>query len=79
MVCMKTKINLGILAVTASIIFILTDEQGKYPLGMHMEFKEAVLRANGRLIEQLRVPLEIVEEALAVIGSGEGKFEAASE
>ncbi len=30
-----------------------------------VKFKNAVLNANGRLIEQLRVPHEVVEEALA--------------
>lgn len=44
-----------------------------------VKFKEAVLRANGRVIEHVRVPPEIMEEALEMIASAEGKLEAASE
>lgn len=35
-----------------------------------IQFKEAVLRAKGRVIEQVRVPPELVEEAIQIIGSG---------
>jgi hypothetical protein len=44
-----------------------------------VKFKEAVLRANGRVIEHVRVPPEMVEEALEMIASAEGKLEAASQ
>ena len=37
-----------------------------------IKFKEAILRANGRLITQLRIPHESVEEALAIFASAEG-------
>jgi hypothetical protein len=36
-----------------------------------MTFKEAVIRANGRLIEQLRIPHEVVEEALELLSGVE--------
>jgi nitrogenase molybdenum-iron protein alpha/beta subunit len=35
-----------------------------------IKFKDAVLRANGKLITQLRIPNEVVEEVVAVIGTG---------
>jgi len=41
-----------------------------------VKFKEAVLRANGRVVEHLRVPPEIVEDALEMISTAEGKLEA---
>jgi len=44
-----------------------------------VKFKEAVLRANGRVVEHLRVPPELVEEALEMISTAEGKQEAASD
>jgi hypothetical protein len=34
-----------------------------------IKFKEAVLRANGRLLTQVRIPQENVEEALAIFAS----------
>jgi hypothetical protein len=37
-----------------------------------VRFKEAVLRAKGEVIEQLRVPHEVVEEALALLSGSEG-------
>jgi hypothetical protein len=40
-----------------------------------VRFKDAVLRAQGKVIEQLRVPHEVVEEALALLSSGEGGAE----
>jgi hypothetical protein len=40
-----------------------------------VKFKEAVLRANGRVVEHVRVPPELVEEALEMIASAEGKLE----
>ncbi len=36
-----------------------------------IKFKEAVLRADGRLIEQLRVPNEVVEEVLETFAKAE--------
>lgn len=36
-----------------------------------VKFKEAVLRANGRVVEHLRVPPELVEEALEKIARAE--------
>jgi len=41
-----------------------------------VKFKEAVLRANGRLLEHVRVPPEMVEEALEMIATAEGKLAA---
>jgi len=41
-----------------------------------VKFKEAVLRADGRVVEHARVPPEMVEEALEMIASAEGKLEA---
>jgi hypothetical protein len=38
-----------------------------------IKFKEAVLRANGRVLEHLRVPPEVVEDALVALASAEGK------
>lgn len=38
-----------------------------------MKFRDAVIRANGRLIEQLRVPPEVVEEALETFARSEAK------
>jgi hypothetical protein len=37
-----------------------------------IKFKEAVLRANGRLLAQERIPQENVEEALAIFAGAEG-------
>jgi len=37
-----------------------------------IKFKEAVLRANGRLLAQERIPNEVVEEALAIFAQAEG-------
>jgi hypothetical protein len=37
-----------------------------------VKFKEAVLRANGRLLAQERIPQENVEEALAIFAKAEG-------
>ncbi len=37
-----------------------------------VKFKDAVLRANGRLISQVRVPYDVVDEALAIFASAEG-------
>jgi hypothetical protein len=37
-----------------------------------IKFKEAVLRANGRLLAQERIPNEVVEEALAIFARAEG-------
>ena len=36
-----------------------------------VKFKEAVLRANGRLLEQVRIPTDVVEEALALVSKTE--------
>ena len=36
-----------------------------------IKFKETVLRANGRLIDQLRVPHEVVEEVLETFAKAE--------
>ena len=36
-----------------------------------VKFKEAVLRANGRLLEQVRIPNDVVEEALALVSKTE--------
>lgn len=36
-----------------------------------VKFKEAVLRANGKLLAQLRIPHEDVEEALAIFAQAE--------
>jgi len=36
-----------------------------------VRFKEAVLRADGRLIEQIRIPMEEVEEMLAIFDAAE--------
>jgi len=44
-----------------------------------IKFKEAVLRAKGRVIGQLRVPPELVEEAVAVIGGAEGQLAAGAD
>ena len=38
-----------------------------------IKFREAVLRADGKLLEHLRVPAEEVEEAMAKIASAETK------
>lgn len=38
-----------------------------------IKFREAVIRADGRLIEQLRVPPEVVEEALETFAKSEAK------
>lgn len=38
-----------------------------------VKFKDAVLRADGRLLEQVRIPHEDVEEAMARIASSEQK------
>jgi hypothetical protein len=38
-----------------------------------IKFREAVLRADGKLLEHLRVPAEEVEEAMAQIASAEAK------
>jgi hypothetical protein len=43
-----------------------------------VNFKNAVIRANGRLLEQLRVPHEVVEEALARFKSAEENPESAA-
>ena len=43
-----------------------------------VKFKEAVLNANGRAVMQVRIPHEVVEEAMAKIAAGEAKPEAAS-
>ena len=37
-----------------------------------VKFKDAVLRANGRLLAQERIPQENVEEALAIFAKAEG-------
>jgi hypothetical protein len=37
-----------------------------------VKFKDAVLRANGRLLAQERIPYQIVEETLAIFASAEG-------
>ncbi len=37
-----------------------------------IKFKEAVLRANGRVLAQERIPNEVVEEALAIFARAEG-------
>jgi hypothetical protein len=37
-----------------------------------VRFKDAVLRANGKVIEQLRVPHEVVEEALGLLSGSAG-------
>ena len=37
-----------------------------------IKFKEALLRANGRLLAQERIPHEAVEEALAIFAQAEG-------
>jgi hypothetical protein len=37
-----------------------------------VKFKDAVLRANGRLIAQERIPYQIVDEVLTIFASAEG-------
>lgn len=37
-----------------------------------VEFKEAVLRADGRLLHQERIPEEVIEETLEIFASEEG-------
>jgi hypothetical protein len=37
-----------------------------------VQFKEAVLRANGQVLEQTRIPHETVEEALAIFKKAKG-------
>jgi len=37
-----------------------------------VKFKEAVLRANGRLLAQDRIPNEVVEEAMEIFAQAEG-------
>ena len=37
-----------------------------------VKFKEAVLRANGRLLAQERIPHEVVEEAMEIFAQAEG-------
>jgi hypothetical protein len=37
-----------------------------------IKFKEAVLRANGRLLAQERIPNEVVEEAMEIFAQAEG-------
>ena len=36
-----------------------------------VKFKKAVVRANGKVLEQVRIPYEDVEEAMAKISSAE--------
>jgi hypothetical protein len=43
-----------------------------------MKFKEAVLRANGRLLAQDRIPHEVVEEAMEIFAQAETGAESAA-
>jgi hypothetical protein len=44
-----------------------------------VKFKEAVLRANGRLLAQDRIPHEVVEEAMEIFAKAESAAESAAE